>query len=286
MFAPCRWLLCSLLVVTLAWARPVQSPRGLVSFDVPENLAQHGGATWGMYPGIVIEMREEFAPKREMKDFILSMCPTTANSKKTNDGAEVDGLEGQVVGKTEGSNFSKYLFVRRGNYQYGWSVSSNGQSREEIELVFDRLRQSIKFNPDPFASMEEGKEVRDPSGALRITLPPGFGSSDGRRYSNGQMMVILTPLREATPDTAKDFAFKYSPTGYKSYMRRNAVEMGNKTGALICLTSDDGTIENQMVMLVNGKSAVVLSFVGPVKLKGQIGLMRESVVGQARWTQE
>ncbi|MBT9586557.1 hypothetical protein IV102_24650 [bacterium] len=275
-----------LLLTSILWARPVSSPRGLVSFDVPENLAQRGGSSWGVYPGVVIEMREEFAPGKELKDLILSMCPTTGSGKKSNDGAEVDGLEGQVVGKTEGPNFSKYLFVKRGNYHYGWGVTSNGQSKEEIEAVFDRLRQSIKFNPDLTESSENDREVRDPSGALQIRLPASFGSSNGRKYSNGQMMVILTPLREATPDTERDFAFKYTPAGYKSYMRRSNVEMGNKTGGLILATSDDGTLESQMVMLVKDKSAVVLTFIAPIKLRGQLSVLRESVAGQARWTKE
>ena len=275
-----------LLLTSILWARPVSSPRGLVSFDVPENLAQRGGSSWGVYPGVVIEMREEFAPGKELKDLILSMCPTTGSGKKSKDSAEVDGLEGQVVGKTDGPNFSKYLFVKRGNYHYGWGVTSNGQSKEEIEAVFDRLRQSIKFNPDLTESSENDREVRDPSGALQIRLPASFGSSNGRKYSNGQMMVILTTLREATPDTERDFAFKYTPAGYKSYMRRSNVEMGNKTGGLILATSDDGTLESQMVMLVKDKSAVVLTFIAPIKLRGQLSVLRESVAGQARWTKE
>jgi hypothetical protein len=275
-----------LLLTSILWARPVSSPRGLVSFDVPENLAQRGGSSWGVYPGVVIEMREEFAPGKELKDLILSMCPTTGSGKKSNDSAEVDGQEGQVVGKTEGPNFSKYLFVKRGNYQYGWGVTSNGQSKEEIEAVFDRLRQSIKFNPDLTESSENDREVRDPSGALQIRLPASFGSSNGRKYSNGQMMVILTTLREATPDTERDFAFKYTPAGYKSYMRRSNVEMGKNTGGLILATSDDGTLESQMVMLVKDKSAVVLTFIAPIKLRGQLSVLRESVAGQARWTKE
>lgn len=275
------FLLCS----ALAWARPVQSPRGLVNFDVPENLAQRGASTWGQYPGIVIEMREEFAPNKELKDFVLSMCPTTANSKKNRDSAEVDGAEGEVIGKTEGSNFSKYLFVKRGNYQYGWGITSNGASKEEIETVFDRLRQSIKFNPDPTASMgeESTTEVRDPSGQLVVRLPSGFGAAGGRKFSNGQIILTLNTLRQATPSTEHEFAYGYSPTGYKSYLRRTRVEMGRNTGALICATSDDGSLESQMVMLTQDKTAVVLTFIGPSKLRGQLSLIREAVAGQARW---
>ena len=276
----------TLLLSSMVLARPVSSPRGLVTFDIPENLAQRGSSSWGMFPGVVIEMREEFAPKKELNDFILSMCPTTANSKKDRDGTEVDGQEGEVVSKTEGTHFSKYLFVRRGNYQYGWGVSSNGQSKEEIESIFDRLRQSIKFNADPSQVGESTREVRDPSGALTVNLPSGFASSDGRKYSNGQIFVILTPLRQATPDTERDFAFKYTPTGYKSYMRRSHVEMGDKTGGLILATSEDGRLESQMVMLVHDKSAVVITLVGPIQMRGQLSVLRESIAGQARWTKE
>ena len=69
-------------------------------------------------------------------------------------------------------------------------------------------------------------------------------------------------------------------------MRRSNVEMGNKTGGLILATSDDGTLESQMVMLVKDKSAVVLTFIAPIKLRGQLSVLRESVAGQARWTKE
>lgn len=272
-----------LLLTALAWARPVQSARGLCTFEVPNNLSQSGGTRWGTQPGLIIEMREEFAPKGELKDLILLMSPPTASGKKvTDDSIELEGARGQIIARKEGNSYSKSLFLRHGQYNLGWTVSAMHSSEDEINMMFDLLKESIKFTGDS-ATLEFSREVRDPSGALEIRLPKDFAGG-GRKYSNGEIMVILTPLKEGGDKAMKDFAFQYAPTGYKSYMRRADVEMGEHRGALVLTTSDDELLENQMVMLSGEKTSVVLSFLGPVRLRSKISLIRERVVGEARWT--
>lgn len=273
-----------ILLTGLAWARPVQSARGLCTFEVPNNLGQSGGTRWGTQPGLIIEMREEFSPKGELKDLILLMSPPTANGKKvTDDSIEIEGARGQIIARKESNTYSKSLFLRHGQYNLGWTVSAMHSTEDEINMMFDRLKDSIKFTGDA-ATLEFSREVRDPSGALEIRLPKDFGGIGGRKYSNGEIMVILTPLKEGGDKAMKDFAFQYAPAGYKSYMRRTDVEMGEHRGALILATSDDELLENQMVMLSSEKTSVVLSFLGPVRLRSKISLIRERVAGEARWT--
>lgn len=155
--------------------------------------------------------------------------------------------------------------------------------KEEIDAVFDRLRESVKFNPDPSGNLEFSREVTDASGTLQVTLPKNFATSDGRKFTDGEMMVILTPLKEGGDNTLRDFAFKYQPKGYKVYMRRNRVKMGDNVGALVMARSDDEQVESQMVMLVTDRRAVVLTFMSPVKSAAMLGVVRETVVGNARW---
>ena len=62
-----KTLILWMTLAALALARPTQSPRGLCTFDVPSNLLPHGGMVWGNYPGIQLEMREEYSDSEEMK---------------------------------------------------------------------------------------------------------------------------------------------------------------------------------------------------------------------------
>lgn len=275
-----------LLLVVAGWARPVQSARGIATFEVPSNLQQSGGTSWGMHPNLVIECKEQFAPKGELKQLIWEMAPPTPSNKRVaEDDVEIDGAEGKVIAVKAGGNYARFLFVRRGPYNLGWKVQCMTASQEEVDTHFEQLRSSIRFHPDSASSGEsEGsREVRDPSGLLEIRLPGKFAPRGANKYGNGQLLVILTPMRKADEDILKDFAFKYAPPGFKSYMRRNGVEMGDHKGALILATSDDGQVESQMVMLAKDGQAVVLTFMGPVGMRGQVSLLREQVAGQARW---
>jgi len=278
-----RKLALLLALTGLVWGRPFSSPRGLCSFDIPENLRQAGGTRWGEAPGIVIEMREEFAPKQDLKPMIMSMCPPNPNAKKKEEGVEFEGAEGKVISRTEGNNYAKFLFVRQGNYNLGWSIFSMQAPKDEVDAVFARMLNSVKFNPQA-AVNEENREVRDPSGLLLLQLPTSFAARDGRRYSNGKMMLTLTTLRETGPQAQADFANKYQPNGFKVFMRRPHQEIGPHNAGLILATSDDGQLESQMVMLSSEKGAVVLTFIAPVALQGQLTLLREQVAGQATWT--
>ena len=238
---------------------------------------------WGEAPGIIIEMREEFAPKEDLKPLIRSMCPPNPNAKRREEGAEFEGAEGIVISRTEGNNYSKYLFVRQGNYNLGWSIQSMQAPKDEIDAVFARMLSTVKFNAQ-VSSDEGSKEIRDPSGLLSLSIPSSFAARDGRRYSNGKMMITFTTLRETGPQTQADFANKYQPNGYKVYMRRVRQDMGPHQAGLILATSDDGQLESQMVMLSSEKGAVVMTFIAPVSLRGQLTLLREQVAGQASWT--
>lgn len=278
-------LLLCLLLPCLAWARPVQSPRGLATFDVPSNLASSGGSSWGQVPGMVINVREEFAPNGELKTLMRSMAPPSPDAKKSKEsGIEIDGAEGRMLSLKKGNNYARFIFLRRGSWNYGWSVYSMQATPEEVDAVAERLKESIRLNPDPSAiDAENSRAVKDSAGLLEITLPGKFAGVDGRKYSNGEMMVILTSMKQADDAVLRDFAFKYTPPGYTSYMRRSGVEMGDHKGALILATSDDGQLESQMVMLSRDKSAVVLTFIAPVRLRGPLSVFRETVASQARW---
>lgn len=239
-----------------------------------------------MHPGLVIECREQFAPKGELKQLIWELAPPTpARKRLKDDDTQVDGKEAKSLAVESGSTYTRFLFVRNGNYNMAWSVMCMGASHEEVDTHFDQLVSTIHFAPDATLNPGEegGHDVRDPSGSLEISLPGKFGPRGPHKFGDGQMMVILTAMRKADENLQRDFAFKYAPPGFKSYMRRNLVEMGDHKGALILCTSDDGKLENQMVMLTKDGRAVVLSFMGPVEMRGQISLLREQVAGQARW---
>jgi hypothetical protein len=280
-----KLLLLCLLLPCLAWARPVQSPRGLTTFDVPANLPDSGGSSWGQHPGMVISVREECAPKGELKSMIWSLAPPSPDAKKSKEeGVEIDGAEGKSMAVKKGANYARFLFLRRGGWNYGWSVFSMQAKPDEVDAVFERLKESVRFNPDPSAmDGENSRSVRDQAGMLEVMLPGKFAPVDARKYSNGEMMVILTSMRQADEAVLRDFAFKYTPPGYSSYMRRNNVEMGDHKGALILATSTDGQLESQMVMLSREKQAVVLTFIAPVRLRGPLSVLREAVASQARW---
>ncbi|MBN9419264.1 hypothetical protein ABS71_01375 [bacterium SCN 62-11] len=277
-----------LLALTgLALGRPVQSPRGLCTFDVPANLLPHGGLTWGNYPGIQIDMREEYSDSDEMKPFILSVAPTTPNGKKQSEDVEVDGARGQLITRTE-NNTSTYihLIVRKGKYNFGWSMSLGNVSKDEGAELFRNLRESIKFTPDVMTAAGEAREVRDPTGQLLVKIPGGYGGG-GRKFSNGQVMIIMNSLREVKPETSRDWVANYIPTGYVSYQRRHNVEVGGKQVDIILAESEgkdpNNKMEAQMVLMIQGNTAVVLTFAGPARLRQQISLVRETVVSQSQW---
>lgn len=276
-----------LLVTALVLARPTQSPRGLCTFDVPSNLVPHGGMVWGNYPGIQLEMREEYSDSEDMKAFTLSVAPTTPNGKKQAEGVEVDGARGQLITRVE-NNTSTYihLVVRKGNYNFGWTMAANTVSKDEAAELFRNLRDSIKFTPDIMSAGGEAREVRDPSGQLIVKIPGGYGGS-GRKFSNGQVMIIMNTLREAKPETSREWVANYIPSGYISYQRRHNVDMGGKQVDVILAESEgkdpNNKMEAQMVLLMQGNTAVVLTFAGPARLRSQINLLRESVVSQSQW---
>jgi len=279
-----KTLLLWLALASLSLAKPVQSPRGLCTFEIPGNLTPHGGMSWGDYPGVVIEMREEFAEGQDMKPFTLSVAPTTPNGKKSAQDTEVDGAQGQLITRIENNTTTiLHLILHQGNYNFGWTLNANNVPKDEAAAIFGRLKDSIKFTPDPLSASGPSHEVRDPSGALSLKIPGNFGGG-GHKFSNGQMMIILTPLREAKPETQHDWVTNYIPRGFVSYQRRNNIEVGGKTGAMILAESEDHQMETQMVLLVQGNSAVVITFAGPAKLRQQLSLLRETVVSQAQWT--
>lgn len=278
-----------LLLLTLsaaALARPVQSPRGLCTFDVPSNLVPHGGMVWGNYPGIQLEMREEYASGEDLKPFILSVAPTTPNGKKENEEVEVDGARGMLITRIDNTSTFIHLIVHKGNYNFGWTMSLGNVPKEEGAELFRNLRESIKFTPDIMSAGGEAREVRDPSGQLILKIPGGFGGS-GRKFSNGQMMIIMNVLREAKPETSRDWVANYIPNGYISYQRRHNVEVGGKQVDIILAESEgkdpNTKLEAQMVLLMQGNTAVVLTFAGPARLRQQISLVRETVISQAHW---
>lgn len=273
-----------LLFSSALWARPVESPRGLCTFEVPGNLEQTGGTRWGKQPGLTIEMREEYAPKGELKDLILLMSPPSANGKKiADDSVDLEGASGQVIARKDGTTYTKALFVRKGEYNLGWLVTSMSAQQDEIDFLFDELRRSVRFQESQGAS-QLSKSFRDPSGALEISLPGDYAAAGRNKMSNGEVMVLLTPLKEGGDTVVKDFTYKYEPKGFKSYLRRADVEMGEHRGGMILCTSEDEALENQMVLLTNGKTSVVMSFMGPARLRARISLLRERVAGAARWT--
>ncbi len=276
-------LLLLLALTALALARPTQSPRGLCTFDVPGNLLPHGGMTWGNYPGIQLDMREEYSDSDDLKSFTLSVAPTTPNGKKQSENVEVDGARGQLITRIE-NNTSTYihLVVRKGKYNFGWSMAANNVPKDEAAELFRNLRESIKFTPDLMSAGGEAREVRDPTGQLVVKMPGGYGGS-GRKYSNGKMMIIMNALREVKPETSKEWVANYIPTGYVSYQRRHNVEVGGKQVDIILAESEDKRLEAQMVLLIQGNSAVVLTFAGPVELRQQLSLLRETVVSQSQW---
>lgn len=278
-----------LALTALAIARPVVSPRGLVEFDVPDHLKQIGSSTWGSSPGVVIELRERFAPKGKLKDLQLEMTlPSPQRKKKGEGGVDIEGAdEARKIGIEDGSRYTQYYFARRGNYSFGWSVSSYQGTKAEMEGIGESLRSTIKFRPDPSASNpEQGGEahqITDSTGNLSLSLPGNFSAKGPRKYTNGEVMVIVNTMQNAADDTLQKFCFTYNPPGFKPYLRRNHVEMGEQEGALIQATSDDGKLESQFVMLRQGKIAVLLSFVAPVANKGQLDVLRETIAGQAKW---
>jgi hypothetical protein len=275
-----------LALSSLALARPTQSPRGLCSFDVPANLVPHGGMTWGNYPGIQIDLREEYATGEDLKPFVLSVAPTTANGKKESEDVEVDGARGMLITRVDGTSTFIHLIVHKGNYNFAWTMSLGNVSKDEGAELFRNLRESIKFTPDIMSAGGAAREVRDPSGQLIVKIPGGFGGS-GRKFSNGQMMIIMNSLREAKPETSRDWVANYIPTGYISYQRRHNVEVGGKQVDIILAESEgkdpDNKLEAQMVLLMQGNTAVVLTFAGPARLRQQINLVRETVISQAQW---
>lgn len=276
-------LLLWFILTALVWARPTQSPRGLCTFDVPGNLIPHGGMVWGNYPGIQLEMREEYSDSEELKPFILSVAPTTPNGKKQSEDVEVDGARGQLITRIE-NNTSTYihLVVRKGKYNFGWSMAANNVPKDEAAELFRNLRESIKFTPDLMSAAGESREVRDPTGQLIVKIPGGYGGS-GRKFSNGKMMIIMNALREVKPETGRDWVANYIPSGYVSYQRRHNLDVGGKQVSLILAESEDKKLEAQMVLLIQGNTAVVLTFAGPVELRQQLSLLRETVVSQSQW---
>lgn len=282
-----RIFLICLALTTVIWARPAQSPRALATFDIPENLQQAGGSRWGQPPGLVIEMREEYSTSSDLKELRRSLCPPNGHAKDQEDSVEIDGNEATVISRTEGIYYSKHLLLHKGNYHLAWSLWSAQNPKEEVDAVFDRLRSSIRLSTllKPGGEGEgSSKEVTDPSGQLQIDLPSSYASADGRKYTNGEMMVILTPLKEGGVATVKEFALRYTPAGYSAYLRRPEVDIGPHKGGLILATSTDGNLESQLVMLANDKNAVVLTFIAPVRSRGALTVFREQVTGKARWT--
>ncbi|MBS2035555.1 hypothetical protein JST97_11240 [bacterium] len=279
-------LLLFLTLSALALARPVQSPRGLCTFDVPSNLVPHGGMIWGNYPGIQLDMREEYATGEDLKPFVLSVAPTTANGKKESEDIEVDGARGTLITRTDNNSTFIHLIVHKGNYNFAWTMALGNVPKDEGAELFRNLRDSIKFTPDIMSAGGEAREVRDPSGQLIVKIPGGFGGS-GRKFSNGQVMIIMNSLREAKPETSRDWVANYIPNGYVSYQRRHNVEVGGKQVDIILAESEgkdpNTKLEAQMVLLMQGNTAVVLTFAGPARLRQQISLVRESVVSQAQW---
>lgn len=275
-----------LALSTMAWARPAQSPRGLCTFDVPSNLVPHGGMVWGNYPGIQLEMREEYATGEDLKAFILSVAPTTANGKKESEEVEVDGARGTLITRIDNTSTFIHLIVHKGNYNFAWTMGLGNVPKEEGAELFRNLRESIKFTPDIMSAGGEAREVRDPTGQLIVKIPGGFGGS-GRKFSNGQVMIIMNSLREAKPETSRDWVANYIPNGYVSYQRRHNVEVGGKQVDIILAESEgkdpNTKLEAQMVLLMQGNTAVVLTFAGPARLRQQINLVRESVISQSQW---
>lgn len=280
-------LLLLLALSSLALARPTQSPRGLCTFDVPSNLVPHGGMTWGNYPGLQLDMREEYSDSEDLKSFILSVAPTTPNGKKQAEDVEVDGARGQLITRTENTTSTFiHLIVHKGHYNFAWSMALNNVSKDEGSELFRNLKESIKFTPDVMSAGGESREVRDPTGQLVVKIPGGYGGS-GRKFSNGQIMIIMNSLREAKPETSRDWVANYIPSGYISYQRRHNVEVGGKQVDIILAESEgkdpDKKLEAQMVLLMQGNTAVVLTFAGPARLRQQINLVRETVISQSQW---
>ena len=282
-----KTLILWMTLAALALARPTQSPRGLCTFDVPSNLLPHGGMVWGNYPGIQLEMREEYSDSEEMKPFILSVAPTSPNAKKQAEDVEVDGARGQLITRTENNTSTTiHLVLRKGKYNFAWSMALGNTSKDEGAELFRIMKESIKFTPDLMTAAGEAHEVRDPTGQLVVKIPGGFGGG-GRKFSNGQVMIIMNSLKEVKPETSRDWVANYIPTGYISYQRRHNLEVGGKQVDVILAESEgkdpNNKMEAQMVLLIQGNTAVVLTFAGPARLRQQINLLRETVVSQSQW---
>lgn len=278
-----RFLGWILLVSALALGTPGRSPIGLCSFDVPPYLPLATATKWGT-PNLTVEYHEEYIrDEKQAKDFerLYAGLRAEHGKKLGESGAEVDGKDGKIITTYESGITAQSLFVRHGDYYLCWKVWGLGADEAKIADVAKFVRQSIRFDKAN-ATLEFNREVRDPSGKLSLTLPSTFGGG-GKRYSDGQVILTLTPLREGGEATQSQFAYNFTPDGFEPYLRRSHVEMGPHSVGLICSTSRDGRLESQMVMLTSDESSVVLSFMGPVNLRDKIKFLRETIVSKAQW---
>ena len=267
----------------LALGTPARSPIGLCSFDIPPYLGIASGTKWGG-SNLMVEYHEEYiSDAKQAKDFerLYAGLRAEHGKKLGESGTEVDGKSGKIITTYESGVTSQSLFVRHGDYYLCWKVWGLGADEAKIADVAKYVRESIRFDKAN-ATLEFNREARDPSGRLSLTLPSTFGGG-GKRYSDGQIIMMLSSLREGGEATQSQFAYNFTPDGFEPYLRRSRVDMGPHSAALICSTSRDGRLESQMVMLTDDQSSVVLSFMGPVNLRDKIKFLRETIVSKAQW---